>query len=474
MGIIYFLLLTLGIILTGLGLYHSHKKLPEGLSLESPEYYADDVHFFRDLTWIDREGNRQHDQQIFQEILSLVRKARRMVLLDMFLYNDLAGRSTGTHRQLSGELTDALVAQKKKYPDLEIILVTDPINMVYGGMKNPYFKRLKEGGCRVIVTNLDRLRDSNPLYSSFWRLFIRPFGTGEGTLLPNPFGAGRVSVRSYLRMFNFKANHRKVVIADQDDKLIALVTSANPHDGSSSHGNVAVGFSGPAVQYLMKSEEAVAGFSDGTPFPDFPVDTNVSQDNGARIRVLTEGKIERAILTELDKTAGGDLLVIVLFYLSDRDIVLAIKRAHQRGARIQVILDPNKDAFGRTKNGMPNRQVAAELVDIGIPVRWGNTHGEQLHSKMMLFDRGNGESSLILGSANLTRRNLNDLNLETNVLVHGRSGESIFQDTRSYFELLWKNDGTREFSVDYSAYADKSFALKMLYRLIEATGICTF
>ena len=114
------------------------------------------------------------------------------------------------------------------------------------------------------------------------------------------------------------------------------------------------------------------------------------------------------------------------------------------------------------------------MVDAGIHVRWGNTHGEQLHSKMMLFERNDGESNLMLGSANLTRRNLNDLNLETNVQVNGNSGESIFKDAREYFELLWQNNDAREFSVDYPEYADNSLVRKVLYRLIEATGICTF
>ena len=43
-----------------------------------------------------------------------------------------------------------------------------------------------------------------------------------------------------------------------DGTLTALVTSANPHDGSSAHSNVAVRFNGPLAQYLIDSEMAVA------------------------------------------------------------------------------------------------------------------------------------------------------------------------------------------------------------------------
>ena len=60
---------------------------------------------------------------------------------------------------------------------------------------------------------------------------------------PNPFGCEPVTVRSWLAILNLKANHRKVAIADDGTELRALITSANPHDGSSAHTNRAA-FSG--------------------------------------------------------------------------------------------------------------------------------------------------------------------------------------------------------------------------------------
>jgi len=55
---------------------------------------------------------------------------------------------------------------------------------------------------------------------------------------------------NYLALLNSKANHRKVILADRGDEVVALVTSANPHDGSSAHGNVGILFSGAAVADL--------------------------------------------------------------------------------------------------------------------------------------------------------------------------------------------------------------------------------
>src|SRR5690606_22884033 len=161
------------------------------------------------------------------------------------LYNPFVGDAPAPARRLSSEMTERLIAQKHRHPDLRIVLITDPVNTVYGGIASEQFERLRSAGVEGVVTPLTPLKDSNPVYSLFWRVFARPFGNGPGDLLPNPFGEGRVSLRSYLALLNFKANHRKTLVADDGDGLVGLVTSANPHDGSSAHTNIAVRFDGP-------------------------------------------------------------------------------------------------------------------------------------------------------------------------------------------------------------------------------------
>jgi phosphatidylserine/phosphatidylglycerophosphate/cardiolipin synthase-like enzyme len=165
---------------------------------------------------------------------------------------------------------------------------------------------------------------------------------------------------------------------------------------------------------------------------------------------------------------------LAMFYFSDRDIIEALESAHRRGVDVRVLLDPNKDAFGREKNGIPNRPVARELRAAGIPVRWCDTHGEQCHMKMLLVDYGRGESTLIAGSANFTRRNLEDLNLETNVAVRGVRDADALRESRAFFALLWANQTNRIFSAEYPKYADDSLGKRLLYRFMEASGISTF
>lgn len=399
--------------------------------------------------------------------------------MDMFLFNDYLGSGGKPLRPLSSELTDTLVKQKQRYPEMQIVVITDPINTVYGGLPAAHLERLASAGIAVCITRLERLRDSNPLYSAFWRLFVQIWGNSDRGWLPNPFGKGRVSLRSYLRLANFKANHRKVLIADDQGTLVGLITSANPHDGSSAHGNVAVSFKGPAVDDLLATEQAVLKFSKGPPLNTSNT-LNTAKTPGPAtssdlsLQIATESKIKDAVLETIQNAHEGDHIDLVMFYLSDRTVIKALKAAHHRGASLRILLDPNKDAFGRTKNGIPNRQVAHELVKAGITVKWSHTHGEQSHAKMMLATVNNELGTLILGSANFTRRNLADLNLETDAIVRGSLDAEFFQDVRNYFELMWHNSPQQIFSIAYPVYQDDTLWRIGLYRFVEAFGTDTF
>ncbi len=452
--------------------YHVYKPLPKDISFNGKAHPAQNVQFLFDLTYTDHSGSRHVEQQIFDEVFNIIKNARKFILIDMFLYNEFMGAVKENIRPLTKELSNVLIAQKQNYPQMEIIVITDPINTVYGGLQSKHLQQLREAGIRVTLTNLERLRDSNPIYSSFWRIFFQIFGNSEGGLFPNPFDTGKVSLRSYLRLINFKANHRKLLIADGSEGFVGLVTSANPHDGSSAHSNVALKFTGPATHDLLTSEKAVLSFSDGPqPLIDLP---ESSEKTDMTIQVVTEKKIKKAVLKAVDQAGQGDSIDMVMFYLADRDVISAIKKARQRGVGIRIVLDPNKDAFGRPKNGIPNRQTARELHLKEIPIRWFDTHGEQCHVKMILVTYQEGKSSLILGSANFTKRNLNNLNLETDVVVCGNTGSDVFSDVRRFFTRIWENSGNHIYSVEYCNYEDNSFFNLIAYRWMELTGTCTF
>lgn len=450
-----------------------HRALPPGLSFAGGVHPATRVEFLADKTWVDDEDRRESEQAIFDAAFDMIEGARRLLLLDLFLYNDFQGRNPETTRLLSSELTERLVRHKSRHPALRAVVISDPINTVYGAIPSAQFNRLRQAGIEVVITDLRRLRDPNPLYSLLWRAFVRPFGNSTRGWLRSPIGGGRkVTLRSYLEAFNFKANHRKTIVADSGDDWHALVTSANPHDASSAHTNIALRFGGPAVRDLLASENAVLALSGRDPV-DMTIETP-PQSEGTTVQVLTEGAIKTAALGMIGSGRRNERLSVSTFYLSDRDVVRALKAAQHRGVALRLLLDPNKDAFGNPKFGIPNRPVAAELVREGVEIRWVHTHGEQCHTKMLLRESMSGNAELLAGSANLTRRNLDDFNLETSVLVKTQAAAKVFRDAKFHFDLLWYGQPGRVFSVPYEHYRDRSKGKSFLYRVMEASGFSTW
>jgi phosphatidylserine/phosphatidylglycerophosphate/cardiolipin synthase-like enzyme len=208
-----------------------------------------------------------------------------------------------------------------------------------------------------------------------------------------------------------------------------------------------------------------------------PVDIQYNPEpdqSGTTVQVITEGKIKDAVLSMLDSAGPGQRIDLMMFYLSDRKVIAALKLAHQRGARLRLLLDPNKAAFGREKNGIPNRPVGYELDSFGIPVRWCSTQGEQCHAKMLLIHNDSGDSVMITGSANFTRRNLTDFNLETDVVVSGHSKDPVIIDSRRYFDDAWDNADGRVYSLPIEHYKEPSWWQSFLYRFTEGSGISSY
>ncbi|WP_177429798.1 phospholipase D-like domain-containing protein [Pseudomonas mangrovi] len=457
-----------------MAIYQASKPLPTGLSLQGPWRPAEDVRLLLDQTWQQADGERLSEQEIFDEALGLIGQARHLVVVDMFLFNDFAGQ--GSYRPLSAELAGALIDARARAPALEAVLITDPFNSLYGGLDNPLLEQLQQAGVTVISTPLQRLPASNPAWTGLWALCCSFVGNSSSDgWLPSPVGEQKITLRSYLALLNFRANHRKTLIVDQGDDWVGLVTSANPHDGSSRHSNQALRFRGAAALDLLASEAAVARLAgyDSAHWPQ-PPDAAPIEGNEPRLRVLSEGKVRDALLAMVDEAAPGERLDIAVFYIAHRPLAEALIRAHQRGVHVRLLLDPNRDAFGREKNGIPNRPFAWDLHEQGIEVRWFATSGEQGHRKLMLWTRQDGSAELLSGSANFTQRNLDDLNLETDVQLRGSAEYPPLARVADDFERLWSNAEGRTYSLSYQAFADHSRWRYGLYRVMEWSGMSTF
>lgn len=488
---------------------------PEGTAAESPYYDASEVTFLSDLTF-QREGETVREQTILSEELAMIEEAREFILLDMFLFNDAYNKEAGLYPDSVEQISNALIEKKRAMPQMPIIFITDPINGFYGAYEEKHIQAMEDSGITVVETDLDQLKDSNFLYSGYYRLFIRPFGTEGKGWITNPFDKSqpKINVRTALRLANFKANHRKLLVTEQ----AGLITSANPHDASSYHSNVAVKVKSPVVQDMIEGERALARFS-GTELPELKFldsgqaaaesgqsvaesgqavagsDGSESENGGTaagsgrsgpgagigqpalsdtKVRYLTEDGIFNGLMKYIDAAGEGDTIEIGIFYISDFDLVKGLKRAAERGASVRIAADPNKDAFGIEKDGSPNRTVLSRLQagSENIEVRWYDTHGEQYHTKMALFSLSE-KNVIILGSGNYTRRNLRGYNLECDLEIVAEGETAFSKETAAYFDRIWNNrDG--EFTVDFSQYEEDSPFKLLKYWLQESTGLCTY
>ena len=425
---------------------------------------AAQVGFIADTTAADAYGRPLVSQAIFDQILTVVHGAREFIVLDYFLFNDepaSAPDAAAPIRALSKELRDALLEQRRANPALRILFVTDPINTGDRGVPSNDFAMLRAAGVDLVVTDRRRLRDASFLCAHLWRLTIGRWR-----------GHGRLE----------SANHRRTLIADDGHGgLVGVVGSADPRDASSTYSNAAAKLSGPVLLPLLASELAIARFSGWRgalgPAPGAPPkETAIADERAAKVSIATESAIEASLLERINAAANGDAIDIAMFHIADRAVIESLLAANARGVHVRLILDPDKNSLG--ESSIPNGPVASELVtasDGAIHVRWYRTHGEEFHTKLVMI-YGAARLWATLGSADLTRRNLADYDLNANVAMETGAGTPLALQMRDYFETLWSNRALLgvEYSADFGVYADSSQAHYWLYRLMDWTGIASF
>ncbi|WP_411348179.1 phospholipase D family protein [Paenibacillus sp. WLX2291] len=544
--------------------YQTNKPLPAGVSYESPVYSVDHVNFYYDLTYPaagsgDRFTQKRH---IYDRVLKMIDEANQYVVIDMFLFNNYVHNGQ-KYPSLSEGLANKLIQRKQEKPDMQMVFITDEVNTDYNSTPNPLLEQLKQAGISVVMTDVDPLRDSTPVYSAVWRTFFQWFGqAGKGTI-PNAMATSGpdMTFRSYLKLMNVKANHRKAIITDNS----AMVSTGNIHDASAYNSNVAFEVQGPIIGELLKAEQAVVNLSGSTiTLPTYDDSTATADNQGTgdtvdpasassvsasstataqtastssnttntvhtassgssnaasgstngsstgqngstldpstggsgdtsdggsitstdstgsgpiQLRYMTEGKVYDRLLEAIRSTEKGDTLWMGMFYLADKQVTSELLSASQRGVNIQLILDPNQNAFGQDKIGIPNRPVAAELNDESggkIGIRWYNTTDEQYHTKLMYIDSANSDDLIIGGSSNFTPRNLKDYNLENDFWISAPGDEPLMREVNSYFNMLWNNDG-EQYTVPLSDYQEDTTWLKdIAYRLQLILGFTTF
>jgi phosphatidylserine/phosphatidylglycerophosphate/cardiolipin synthase-like enzyme len=446
--------------------WQASKPMPPGTRIQTPgvELAPSEITFLADTTAADAYGHPVISQTIFDQMLAVVRGARTFIVLDYFLFNgepEPEAPPAAPLRALSRELRDALIEQHRAHPALKVLFVTDAINTGAGGVPSNDFAMLRASGVDVVITDRRRLRDASYLCAYLWRVTM---GHGQGV--------GRLE----------SANHRRTLVADDGHGgLIGIIGSADPRDASSAFSNVAVRLRGALLAPLVASEVAIARFSGwrgelAAPVPVREPSAAAAHAGTVRASIATEGAIRASLLEHIDGAGRGDEIDIAMYHIGDRGIIDALLAANSRGARVRLILEPDKNSEDTAS--IPNGPVASELVtasDDAVRVRWYRSHGEQFHSKLVLI-YGAARFWATLGSADLTRRNLADYDLNANVALEGARAAPIAAQMSDYFETLWSNHAAQgiEYTADFAVYADPSQARYWLYRLMDWSGIAGF
>ena len=453
-------------------IWHTFKPLPEGVSFAGDLHSAEQVEMIYDLSYAqDKEGTGlESELRIFDEIHELIEEAEEFLVLDLFLFDNYNDTETA-YPAIAERLADHLIEKKQENPDFPIYFITDPLNLGYGSYESLLLETLEAEGVEVIITDLDKLRDSMPLYSGFYRVIFQWFDNpGEGWIAnAMSSDAPDMTLSSYLQLMNIKANHRKTVVSEQE----AIISSANPHDASGLHGNMAFRVSGPVLDDILEAEEAVSKLSGG---PDFPRAEMPEQTGDYEVQYLTERQILEALVKHIESTEQGDSIQMAMFYLSETSVVKSLEEASNRGVEVQLVLDPNENAFGNEKTGLPNRPAVHGMVASAgdsLEVRWYNPVVGQFHTKTIMIQ--SGEETIILGgSANMTERTLMDYNLEADILIKAPTDSELVGELDTYFERLWNNEDAL-YTLDLEEYQDEfTFWQRGIYNFQKLFKLTTY
>jgi hypothetical protein len=119
------------------------------------------------------------------------------------------------------------------------------------------------------------------------------------------------------------------------------------------------------------------------------------------------------------------------------------------------------------RHRVPNQVVAGELKQDGGHIEVRFVPVEPTHPKLLVVRHG-ADLWMNLSSANFTRRNLDDLNLEAGVELRMPAQAAPARAVSDYFARVWSGA---------SADADdahESAAAYWRYRFAEATGLSSF
>lgn len=498
------------------------KTPPLGINYESPIRETENAEFHYDLTYLDKDGNIQYDRNLWDATYKVIDDAKDYLIVEMFLFNDLYNKDKEHFPEFAKEYTEKLIKKQQENPNLKVYILADENNNFYGAFEHPFIASMKNAGINVIIVDIFKLKDTFPWYSPIWRTFIKPMGNPQNKgWITNFYGDmwPKLTIRNLLRALNVKADHKKVFLNEKE----VVVSSANIHDPSYFHENIAIYTDGPIVKDVLHDLQLVAKFSDSEINVDdsnketkskieidladktkirkdtmnignledknndmINLEENISdskkneitdtEGKTYKIQYLSEGAIGKYLDADIDSLKSGDELLMGMYFLADRGVIDRLIKAANRGVKIRMIFDRSRDAFGMSTNGLPNKPVSKKLkkkTKGKIEIKWYFTNNEQYHTKITLMKKTDGSVIINAGSANLIKKNIRGYIMDSNFRILTTQDSKISKDVYTYFDRLWENkDGL--FTINFDDEPTTSGFSDFMYKILDATQLGSF
>ena len=474
------------------------KTPPLGANYESPLRDTKTADFHYDLTYLDKDGNIQYDRNIWDATYKVVDNAKDYLIIEMFLFNDIYNKNKERFPEFAKEYTARLVKKQKENPNLKVYAILDENNNMYGAFEHPFITEMKNAGINIIIVDIFKLKDTFPWYSPLWRTVIEPAGNPQNKgWIGNFYGPmwPKLTLRNLFRALNVKADHKKIFLNEKE----VVVSSANIHDPSYYHENIAIHTDGEITKDVLDNLQLVAKFSDSEINVDKSLESTentskaeeknslkedkektdtITDDEGEnyKIQFISEAMIGKHLDKDINSLQAGDELLMGMYFLADKSIIDRLIKAANRGVKIRLILDRSKDAFGMSTNGLPNKPVSKKLkkkTKGKIDIKWYFTNNEQYHTKILLMKKTDGNVIITAGSANFIKKNIRGYIMDADFRILTNKDSKLTKDIYAYFDRLWDNkDGI--YTINFEDEPTTSGFSDFMYKILDATQLGSF
>ena len=204
---------------------------------------------------------------------------------------------------------------------------------------------------------------------------------------------------------------------------------------------------GPLLSSALRSIKAIDALFGRTATA---IEAKLSQPS---VAFRSEAAVRNELIIQLQQAVDGTEVDLMASFLSDREVVEALKQSIKRGASLRVLFDSNQGIFGK---GIPNRVVAAELMELSeafdVKVRWVVDDGGSFNGNVLRM-RGSQQQTMLIGSTNWTRRTIGGFNLGSALLL--KNAPSINREFDDFFEAVWMNRSIDDQSLSYEAFRSR-------------------